>query len=69
MKDKTANDSYYLLTMAAVAQELKHRKAGKCVEVVLAAGLPLAGFGREKKNFREHLFRRATLRWRFIRNI
>ena len=58
VKDKTANDNYYLLTMAAVAQELKHRKAEKCVEVVLAAGLPLAGFGREKKNFREYLFRR-----------
>ncbi len=58
VKDKTANDNYYLLTMAAVAQELKRRKAEKCVEVVLAAGLPLARFGREKKNFREYLFRR-----------
>ena len=58
VKDKTANDNYYLLTMAAVAQELKQRKAEKCVEVVFAAGLPLAGFGREKKNFREYLFRR-----------
>lgn len=58
VKDKTANDNYYLLTMAAVAQELKYRKAGNCVEVVLAAGLPLAGFGREKKNFRQYLFRR-----------
>ena len=58
VKDKTANDNYYLLTMAAVAWELKHRKMGNCAEVVLAAGLPLAGFGREKKNFREYLFRR-----------
>lgn len=34
VKDKTANDNYYLLTMAAVAQELKRRKAEKCVSVV-----------------------------------
>ncbi len=44
--------------MAAVAQEMKYRKMGNRAEVVLAAGLPLAGFGREKKNFREYLFRR-----------
>ncbi len=58
MKDKAANDNYYLLTMAAVAQEMKYRKMGNRAEVVLAAGLLLAGFGREKKNFREYLFRR-----------
>ena len=38
MKDKTANDNYYLLTMAALAQEIRHRKAEKQLEVVLAAG-------------------------------
>ena len=42
MKDKTANDNYYLLTMAAVAQELKYWKAGNRADIVLATGLPLA---------------------------
>ncbi len=58
MKDKTANDNYYLLTMAAIAQEIRYRKAEKKTRVVLAAGLPLAGFGREKQPFREYLFRK-----------
>lgn len=58
MKDKTANDNYYLLTMAAIAKEIRYRKAEKKTRVVLAAGLPLAGFGREKQPFREYLFRK-----------
>lgn len=58
MKDKTANDNYYLLTMAAIAQEIRYRKAEKKTRVVLAAGLPLASFGREKQPFRKYLFRK-----------
>ena len=58
LKDKTANQNYYLLTMAAIAQEIRYRKAGKKTGVVLAAGLPLAGFGREKRLFKEYLLRK-----------
>ena len=58
MKDKTANDNYYLLTLAALAQEIRKRKGEKTAKVVLAAGLPLAGFGREKQKFKEYLFRK-----------
>lgn len=58
LKDKTANDNYYLLTMAAIAQEIRYRKAEKKTRVVLAAGLPLAGFGREKRSFKEYLLRK-----------
>lgn len=66
VKDKTANDNYYLLTLAAIAQELKYRKAPEKERVVLAAGLPLAGFGREKQRFREYLFRKnQSLRFRY----
>lgn len=56
-KDKTANDHYYLLTMAAMAQEIKYRRAEPKTGVILAAGLPLASFGREKRPFREYLLR------------
>lgn len=56
-RNKTANDNYYLLTLAAIAQELRHRGAPPNSEVVLAAGLPLAGFGREKISFRQYLLR------------
>ena len=48
VKNKTSNDNYYLLTLAAIAEEIKHRKAERKTEVILAVGLPLSSFGREK---------------------
>ena len=56
-KDKTQTEDYYLLTLAAIAKELEHRQAGPVATVHLAAGLPLTSFGRDKKKFREYLFR------------
>lgn len=58
VKDKTANDNYYLLTLTALAQEIRKRKGERTAKVVLAAGLPLTGFGREKQKFKEYLFRK-----------
>ena len=46
MRSKTSNDNYYLLTMAAIAQEIRYRRGERKTDVVLAAGLPLASFGR-----------------------
>lgn len=66
MKDKIANDNYYLLTMAALAQEIRYRRAERKEKIVLAAELPLASFGREKTAFREYLFRKEQpLRFRY----
>ena len=56
-KDKTQTEDYYLLTLAAIAKELEHRQAGPTATVHLAAGLPLTSFGRDKKKFKEYLFR------------
>ena len=56
-KDKTQTEDYYLLTLAAIAMELEHRGAERTVSVHLAAGLPLTSFGRDKKKFKEYLFR------------
>ena len=56
-KDKTRTEDYYLLTLAAIAKELEHRQAEPVGTVHLAAGLPLTSFGRDKKKFREYLFR------------
>lgn len=55
IRTKTENINYYLLTLAAIAQELRFRNLPAKADVTIAAGLPLAGFGREKKNFREYL--------------
>ena len=56
-KDKTLTEDYYLLTLAAIAKELEHRQTGPAASVHLAAGLPLTSFGRDKKKFKEYLFR------------
>lgn len=57
IRDKTINNTYYLLTLAAIAKEIQYRNASQDDPVVLAAGLPLAGFGREKEKFRDYLLR------------
>ncbi len=61
LRNKMENDNYYLLTLAAIAKELKQRGEKTECSVKLAAGLPLAGFGREKKPFREYLLRSSQL--------
>ena len=63
VKDKTANDNYYLLTLAALAQEIRKRKGERTAKVVLAAGLPLTGFGREKQKFKEYLLQKQLIRF------
>lgn len=56
-KDKTFTGDYYLLTLAAIAEELMYRGAEPTAAVHLAAGLPLTSFGRDKKKFRAYLLR------------
>ena len=56
-RDKTATEDYYLLTLAAIAKELEYRHGERTCSVILAAGLPLTSFGRDKRRFREYLLR------------
>ena len=57
LRDKTENDSYFLLTLAAIAKEIRHRGEKAECSVVIGAGLPLTTYGREKKPFRNYLLR------------
>ena len=57
LRDKTINDNYYILTLAAIAMELRYRGLPAESSVTLAAGLPLARYGRDKKPFTEYLLR------------
>ena len=57
VRDKTQNDSYYILTLAAIAKEMKSRNAGTKASIILAAGLPLTSFGRDKDKFIKYLKR------------
>lgn len=66
LRNKMENDSYYLLTLAAIAREIQHRNAKTECSVTIAAGLPLTSFGRDKKAFREYLFRSGqAVRFRY----
>ena len=56
-RDKTINDNYYLLTLAAWAQEIRSRGAPTECTVRIAAGLPLTSYGRDKPKFRSYLLR------------
>jgi plasmid segregation protein ParM len=57
IRDKTLNDSYYILTLCALAKELKYRNVGNKANVTIAAGLPLTSFGRDKDKFMKYLKR------------
>ena len=56
-RDKTINDNYYLLTLAALAQEIRSRGVPTECTIRIAAGLPLTSYGRDKPKFRSYLFR------------
>ena len=56
-RDKTLNENYYLLTLAAIAKEIRQRGLPPECSVRIAAGLPLTSFGRDKPKFRDYLLR------------
>lgn len=62
--NKVCNDNYYLLTLAAVAKELKYRGL-KEAHIVLAVGLPIGRFGAEKKDFINYLSKNRMVRFRY----
>ncbi|MBE5871267.1 MAG: ParM/StbA family protein [Lachnospiraceae bacterium] len=62
--NKVCNDNYYLLTLAAVAKELKFRGL-KEAHIVLAVGLPIGRFGAEKKDFINYLSKNRMVRFRY----
>ena len=65
VKDKTANDNYYLLTLAALAQEIRKRKGERTAKVVLAAGLPLTWVATQKEDFQKYLLQNECVDFTF----
>ena len=55
--DKVGNQDHYLLTLAAIAKEIRQRGLPPECSVQIAAGLPLTSFGRDKPKFRDYLLR------------
>lgn len=62
--DKTINDNYYILTLAAIAEELKPRKKVK-EDVSLAIGLPFTRYGREKESFQAYLRKNKKIEFKY----
>lgn len=63
-ENKVQDSNYYLLTLAALAKELKARKKYSA-RVLIAAGLPLARFGAEKEDFIRYLSREKEVSFIF----
>ena len=61
---KVEDDSFYLLTLAAVAKELKRRGLAKA-KVFLAVGLPLTRFGAEKNDFIKYLTKNKRVSFKY----
>ena len=61
---KVEDDSFYLLTLAAVAKELKKRGLSDA-KVFLAVGLPLTRFGAERSNFIKYLTKNKRVDFRY----
>ena len=62
---KTENDNYFLLTLAGIAKELNYQKREKTTHVELYVGVPLTMFGAERKAFREYLWNKEQLSFKF----
>lgn len=61
--DKVWDEDYYILTLAALAKELKGR--GLCnASVILAVGLPIKWLGEQGEGFRKYLLRNKEVSFR-----
>ena len=61
---KVEDDSFYLLTLATVAKELKRRGLEEA-KVFLAVGLPLTRFGAEKNDFIKYLTKNKRVSFKY----
>ena len=64
VQDKNADDDYYILTLAAIAKELKHRNI-TTAKVLIAAGLPLYWVSEQKDSFRQYLLQNESVSFTF----
>lgn len=64
LPDKTDDEDFYLLTLAAVAGELHEYRITQA-DVLLAAGLPLTWTGRQRETFRSYLMQNQDVEYRY----
>lgn len=63
MRDKTSDDRYYILTLFAIAFELKERSitSSEVNEIELGIGLPPAHFGSQYEKFTNYFLNRGII--------
>ena len=63
MRDKTSDDRYFILTLFAIAFELKERgiTQGEITEIELGVGLPPAHFGAQYEKFTKYFLDRGII--------
>lgn len=62
--DKTENENYYLLTLAALAQEMRFRGLTDA-SVKMGAALPPRRFQQQKESFKKYLLKTKELHFRY----
>lgn len=62
--DKFTDFDYYVLTLTAIATELRQRGTTQAV-VHIAAGLPLTWIGQQMESFKEYLLQNKTVDFKF----
>lgn len=62
--DKTEDETYYLLTLAAMAMELHHRRLTTAT-VKMGAALPPRRFQQQKESFKKYLLKTKELHFRY----
>ncbi|WP_394917050.1 hypothetical protein [uncultured Robinsoniella sp.] len=62
---KTDTQDYYILTLAAISEELKRQPNLKCAEIVIAAGLPYSYFSSQKNEFKKYLLQNNTIKYKY----
>ena len=64
LDSKVENENFYLLTLVAIAKELRIRNKSEA-DVVLAVGLPLTRFSTERKPFIDYLSKNENIIFTF----
>lgn len=64
LADKFLDEDYYVLTLAAIARELRRERITEAT-VFIAAGLPLTWVSEQKAEFKKYLLRQNVVMFRF----
>ena len=64
-EDKTKTEDYYLLTLAAIASELRQKNLQSANNIILAVGLPYSFFSRQKDSFIRYLSRNKNISFKY----